>query len=98
MVCRISPYLWAYRTQKEVVVAHVPTAVLYRLLQVIVITWSTHFCIYTNQWAYSEKPEGEGSIWVDSTPAYQAAIDNQADYSALPYCRRAHVPQITPPA
>ena len=75
-----------------------PTAIIYRLLQVVVITWSTHFCIYTNQWAYSEKPEGEGSIWVDSTPAYQAAIDNQADYSALPYCRRAHVPQITPPA
>ena len=66
-----------------------PTAVLYRLLQVIVIAWSTYFTITTNQWAYSEKPEGEGSIWVDSTPAYQAAINNQADYSALPYCRRA---------
>ena len=98
MVCRISPYLWAYRTRKEVVVAHVPTAVLYRLLQVIGVVCSTLYCISTNQWAYSEKPEGEGSIWVDSTAAYQAAIDNQADYSALPYCRRAHVPQITPPA
>ena len=88
MVCRISPYLWAYRTQKEVVVAHVPTAVLYRLLQVIVIVCSTLYYISSNLWAYSETPEGQGSIWVEPTTAYRAAI-NRTDYSSLSYCRRA---------
>ena len=44
-----------------------------------------------NLWAYKETPEGGGNIWVESTPAYQAAIDNQTDYSTLPYCRRACV-------
>ena len=68
-----------------------PTAIVYRLLQVIVICALSMTSARYNLWAYKETPEGGGNIWVESTPAYQAAIDNQTDYSTLPYCRRACV-------
>ena len=75
----------SYRTPKEVVVAHVPTAIFYRWLQVVVICALSSTSAMDNWWAYKETPDGEGniSLWVEWTPTYtkEAAIDNQTDFS-----------------
>ena len=77
----ISPIWWGYRTPREIIVADVPTAVLYRVLQFAVLLTTCLSLFENNKWAYSEAPDATANIWVDPTDAYDATL-NQSDYSS----------------
>ena len=71
------------------IVAHVPTAIIYRLLQIIVITLSCVFLFKWNLYAYFDTPNGDGNIWVKETSEYATIINTQNNYSDLSYCSSA---------
>ena len=77
----ISPIWWGYRTPREIIVADVPTAVLYRVLQFVVLLTTCTSLFENNKWAYSEAPDATANIWVDPTDAYATTL-NQPDYSS----------------
>ena len=81
----ISPIWWGYRTPREIIVSDVPTAVLYRALQLVVFAITISALVEKNTWAYSEAPDATANIWVESTANYTAQL--QKDYSS---CQASH--------
>ena len=81
----ISPIWWGYRTPREIVVADVPTAVLYRTLQFVILLTTCTSLFESNNWAYSEVPDATANIWVDPTDAYATTL--KSDYSS---CQVSH--------
>jgi len=73
-----------YRTPREIIVSDVPTAALYRALQLVIFATMINALVEKNTWAYSEAPDATVNIWAEPTESYTAKL--QADYSTLPYC------------
>ena len=88
----ISPVWWGYRTPREIIVSDVPTAALYRALQLVIFATTINALVEKNTWAYSEAPDATGNIWAEPTESYTAKL--QADYSS---CQASHSGPARPP-